>query len=148
MATSAVQAKEFVEKLIGKMGFEATVSYEENDDRVFMQVGCEDPLFDEQGDGRVIDSLQYLANALINWKLHGKQIFIDLEGARQKREAELVEMAQQLAQKVLESGEAISLEPMNSGDRRYIHQALTDTDGITTRSEGTGGFRRIVILPE
>jgi predicted RNA-binding protein Jag len=42
----------------------------------------------------------------------------------------------------------MTLQPMHSGDRRLVHQALHDVEGVTTKSEGTGGFRCIRILPE
>ena len=37
------------------------------------------------------------------------------------------------------------LEPMNSADRKIVHDALVEAEGISTRSEGTDPFRRVVV---
>jgi len=43
------------------------------------------------------------------------------------------------------SGQARALEPMNSADRKIVHDALVESEGISTRSEGTDPFRRVVV---
>ena len=147
VAESAERAKNLVTQLLEKMGFEAIVSIEENDQRVFVHIGGSDPiLFNEEEN--VLGSIQYIANAAIHWKLRGKRIIVERAGARADREDELSRLAKEMAEKVKETGEEMTLQPMHSGDRRLVHQALNDMEGVTTKSEGTGGFRCIRILPE
>jgi spoIIIJ-associated protein len=147
VAESAERAKNLVTQLLEKMGFEAIVSIEENDQRVFVHIGGNDPiLFNEEEN--VLESIQYIANAAIHWKLRGKRIVVERAGARADREQELSRLAKEMAEKVKETGEEMTLQPMHSGDRRLVHQALNDVEGVTTKSEGTGGFRCIRILPE
>jgi len=45
-------------------------------------------------------------------------------------------------------GSARMLEPMNSADRKIVHDALVDVDGISTRSEGEDPRRRVVVEPD
>jgi len=147
VAESGERAKNLVTQLLEKMGFEAIVSIEENDQRVFVHIGGSDPiLFNEEEN--VLGSIQYIANAAIHWKLRGKRIIVERAGARADREEELSRLAKEMAEKVKETGEEMTLQPMHSGDRRLVHQALNDMEGVTTKSEGTGGFRCIRILPE
>jgi spoIIIJ-associated protein len=66
-------------------------------------------------------------------------------GRDAQREAELQEMARQCAERVLASGEAVTLPEMNSFERRIVHVALAETPGIATESEGEGASRRVVV---
>ena len=112
-----------------------------------VHIGGEDPiLFNEEEN--VLGSIQYIANAAINWKLRGKRVVVERAGARADRENELSRLAMEMAEKVKETGEEMTLQPMHSADRRLVHQALNDVAGVTTKSEGSGGFRCIRILPE
>ena len=145
---SAQKAKELVSRLLEQMGFGDTeIKVEENEQRVFIRLASEDPIL--TGDeGETLSSIQYIANAAIHWKLRGKKIVVERAGEREKREKELSSLARELAQKVIESGESMAMQPMHSADRRLVHQALNDIKGVTTQSEGSGGFRCIRILPE
>jgi len=60
----------------------------------------------------------------------------------------LVDLAQRLAEKVVASGRPVPVEPMSAHDRRIVHMALVDHEGVTTESEGEGLFRRVVIFPK
>ena len=148
MAISAERAENLVRNWLDSMGFgEFGLDVEENAQRVFVRVQCErDELMD--GDEDVLRSLQYLANAAINWKLRGKKIVVERATAREDRETALRELSLEMAQKVIDSGEEVTLQPMHAGDRRFVHQTLTDVSGVKTQSEGSGGFRCIRILPE
>ena len=53
----------------------------------------------------------------------------------------------QMAVEVKESGVARVLEPMSSADRKIVHDALSEVEGIATRSEGDDPYRRVVITP-
>ncbi len=44
-------------------------------------------------------------------------------------------------------GVARVLEPMSSADRKIVHDALSEVEGIGTRSEGDDPYRRVVITP-
>ena len=53
-----------------------------------------------------------------------------------------------MADQVLESGLAKSMEPMAAADRKVVHDALTDVDGVSTVSEGEEPYRRVVVVSE
>jgi spoIIIJ-associated protein len=75
------------------------------------------------------------------------QVTIDAEGYRDRRAQKLSEIAYQEAGKVRRSGMPVELEPMSPRDRRSVHLALQNEPGVSTRSEGDGAFRHIIIEP-
>ncbi len=75
------------------------------------------------------------------------RLAVDVGGYRQRRVEALRRFSEQVAQQVLETGLAKSLEPMAAADRKVVHDALNDVDGVRTASEGEEPYRRVVILP-
>jgi spoIIIJ-associated protein len=72
---------------------------------------------------------------------------VDVAGYRQRRVDALRRFSHQLAEQVRQSGTAKALEPMSAADRKVVHDALTEADGVTTMSEGEEPYRRVVIVP-
>jgi spoIIIJ-associated protein len=72
---------------------------------------------------------------------------VDVNGRRQRREQQLTNMARRLAEKVLASGRAITLEPMPADERRIVHLALRDYAEVFTESVGEGESRKVQIKP-
>lgn len=79
---------------------------------------------------------------------HGARINVDVGGYRAKRREALTEFSRDLAAKVLETGREQALEPMSAADRKVVHDALVDFEGVATGSEGEDPRRRVVIRPE
>jgi spoIIIJ-associated protein len=75
-------------------------------------------------------------------------VHVDVAGYRARRRDALAAFARNVANEVKESGAARSLEPMGSADRKVVHDALTDVEGVSTVSEGEDPRRRVVIVPE
>ena len=78
--------------------------------------------------------------------LFGK-ITLDCRGYRDMRVQELKLMAQVAADRVIESGDPFTLNPMNARERRIVHLALKDQPKVRTQSEGFGPERKVVIVP-
>ena len=75
------------------------------------------------------------------------RIFVDVKGVRRGRETDLVELAQDLSEKVHENRRPIVLNYKSSYDRKIIHMALDKDDRVYTKSIGTGPNRKLMILP-
>jgi spoIIIJ-associated protein len=71
---------------------------------------------------------------------------LDVSGHRQARRVELSTLATDTARRVLESGEAAPLTPMNPFERKVVHDAVAAIDGVRSESEGEEPNRRVVIL--
>ena len=99
--------------------------------------------------GAMLDAIQTLAGAVANTGREDyKRVVVDCENYRETREATLNKLADNLAQKAIRLGKKIKLEPMNPYERRIIHAALSEKEGVSTQSEGKEPNRYIVIVPE
>lgn len=98
--------------------------------------------------GKTLNSLQYLVNKILQRDVaEGLAVVVDTEDYRSKRESSLVELAQELAEKVKKSGRPLTTGPMNAQDRRVIHLAMKEDPEVRTKSKGEGNLRRVVIYP-
>ena len=99
--------------------------------------------------GRTLNAIQDLARVSAQRRLgdHETRLRIDVSGYRARRSEALQRFAADVAESVRDSGSARALEPMNSADRKVIHDALNDEDGVESRSEGDDPNRRIVVQP-
>ncbi len=96
--------------------------------------------------GETIDSLEYLAGLIANRDSEKYiKVSVDNNNYRDKRSDGLVKLAEKMAAKCIKTGHKVSLEPMNSANRKIVHAALSSNDKVTTRSEGKEPNRRVVI---
>ena len=99
--------------------------------------------------GETLDAVQTLAGAVANTgRDEYKRVVVDCENYRENREATLKKLAENLAQKATRLVKKIKLEPMNPYERRIIHSALSEIDGVKTESEGKEPNRYIVVIPD
>lgn len=97
--------------------------------------------------GLVMSSIQELTRASVQNKYRraNGRVFVDIGGFREKRRASLERFAIKVAEEVISSGVSRTLEPMNSADRKVVHDAMAGIDGVSTRSEGQEPRRYIVV---
>ena len=124
-------AKEFLVNVLNSMGIEPQIKITEEGNTIKIDLeGI------KRGNvigyrGETLDSLQYLLSLVKNY--------------RAKREETLKRVAEKTAYKVKKINRAYKLEPMNPYERRIIHSALQDKEGIFTYSEGEEPYRRVVV---
>ena len=96
--------------------------------------------------GETLDAVQYLTSLKVNRGREGyTRVTLDTENYRAKREDTLIRLANRMANRALRTGRKVSLEPMNPYERRIIHYALQQTEGVDTHSEGEEPNRHVVI---
>ena len=95
--------------------------------------------------GKNLDAIQLIVNVYAGQLNPGVKVVIDSENYRMRHEEQLVKLAYRSAEQVRRSGRSRLLEPMNPFERRLIHTALNDMEGITTKSEGDGLFKQVRI---
>lgn len=101
--------------------------------------------------GGTIEAVQELTRLAARRDSVGRselRLRVDVGGYRERRRAALGRFARTLAEEVRASGVQKVLEPMSSPDRKIVHDAITDIDGVGTLSEGEEPRRRVVIVPE
>jgi spoIIIJ-associated protein len=97
--------------------------------------------------GETLDAIQTLAKRIVEDDDNHVRVLADSQGYRAKRESALISLAKRTAEKCVKKGRKISLEPMDSAQRKIIHSALTDDERVYTRSEGHEPNRKVIIFP-
>jgi spoIIIJ-associated protein len=96
--------------------------------------------------GQTLDAVQELVRTAMQRRFERRsRVLVDVDGYRARRLEKLVERADEAVALVLESGEPQRLEPMDSIERRIVHQRIAEHDGVVSNSHGREPSRRIVI---
>lgn len=96
-----------------------------------------------------LGAFQYVASLIVGKETQQfVQLVVDVEGYRDRREKQLIQMAQRMADQVSKTGRRQTLEPMPSSERRIIHIALRDHPDVKTESTGEEPYRKVVIMPK
>lgn len=142
-------AQNFMNKIINSMKITAVNVVKKDGDNLKVDITDINPtdmgiLIGKRGN--TLDSIQYLLSLAVNQgKSSYLKVMVDIEGYRAKREETLIKLANRMADKARYSRRPVKLEPMNPYERRIIHSALQNLNGITTYSEGNEPYRRVVI---
>ena len=150
----AKAAAEYLVKVIRGMGVENVdvKAYLLDENEILLELDCADDYGIVIGRrGETLDSVQYLAR-LVAGKSKSEneysRISVNVGNYREKRKAALCALAKKNAQKVLKYGRNFTFEPMNPYERRIIHTAIQEVEGVTSYSVGSDLGRRVVISLE
>ncbi len=141
-------AGDYLERLLDIADVDGDIDMDvENDRAVVAIVG--DGLDALVGPGGVVlDALQELTRlAVVQQTGVRSRLMLDIGGWRAQRKAELSEIGRRAAERVLSSGEPVSLAPMTPFERKIVHDAVAGVDGVASESEGVEPERRVVVLP-
>ena len=119
------------------------------DGLVEITIDCEDYGIIIGHRGETLDALQYLTSLQIK-KQTDKYVRVALNvgNYREKRQETLKNLAKKNAAYVLRTGKRYTFEPMNPYERRILHTAIQEVEGVTSRSIGVDQNRRVVLEPE
>jgi len=141
------QPKAILEKVLGSLGFPATVEEHQLGGDLMLDVKT-----DESGrligrQGQTLADLQYIVNRIVfQQDQSAPKVMVDVGGYRLQAREALVNKAKAAAEKVRRWGDAVELEPLNAFDRRLVHQALKDDPDIETQSVEVDGTDKKVLL--
>ncbi|MDD3428895.1 MAG: protein jag [Oscillospiraceae bacterium] len=143
----AALAVEFLQQVSADMGLSGvTVTAVKQGETTILKVDGENvgALIGRRGE--TMEALSYLTGLVAN-RSGGdyEKIGLDVAGYRSKRETDLVALAKRIGAKVAKTGRSYTLEPMNPYERRIIHSAISEMEGVKSESTGEGADRRIVI---
>ena len=142
-------ASDFLSGLVSAFGTTGQVSVSREDDEIEVRVdGTELGLLVGPG-GNTLMAIQDLTRVASQRRLGDQdtRLRVDIAGYRERRKEALGRFAQKVAEEVVATGQARRLEPMNSADRKIVHDTLIDVAGVSTRSEGEDPKRRVVVEP-
>lgn len=148
-ASDGERAVQFIDGLLKILGIEGESAVISEGDTIKIEITTKASarVIGKRGD--VLDAIQCMAGAVANMGREDyKKVVVDCENYRSQREETLTALAQKLANKALETGRKIILEPMNPYERRIIHAALAGNEHVKTASEGKEPARYVVVIPE
>ncbi|MBP8805929.1 MAG: KH domain-containing protein [Kofleriaceae bacterium] len=147
----AERACDFLMGLLDRMGIAADIDVNESDDKIVLDVQTSDPDVVIGRKGQVVDALQHVVSKHVYRERSGekgKPIIVDAGGYRDKHVLRLEALAQRMSEKALASKEIVELAPMSAHDRRVVHMAIANIPGVSSRSEGEGDDRHILVVPD
>lgn len=142
---------EFLSGLAEGFGVEAEASVAMDDDVMIGSVSGSDLGLMVGPKGGTMHAIQELTRAAVQRRSDGRdtaRVMVDVAGYRERRRAALAEFAQTQADVVKAEGVELALEPMGSADRKAVHDAIVEIDGVRSISEGDEPRRRVVLLPD
>ena len=146
----AEKASEFLLGVLERMGISADIDIKDDTDKTVLEIQTSDTELVIGRRGVVLDALQHLVNKAVFKEKRDektKPLVVDSGGFRDKQIERLRTLAQRMSEKALETKQIVELQPMSPHDRRIVHMAISEIAGLTTRSEGEGEDRHILIVP-
>ncbi len=144
--------EDFLEGLVEAFGLEGEIANERVEDEIVeIQVEGDDLGLLIGPKGQTLAAIVELGRTVAQRRLpgpHQGRVRLDVAGYRKRRAEALTRFALQVADDVKENGVPKVLEPMSPVDRKVVHDALTDVEGVRTASEGEDNRRRVVVLPD
>ena len=139
---------EFITRVTSGMGLEVEVEVSQAGEAVVADIAGDDLGLLIGRHGQTLDALQYLAAIVVNGHSHARrQVIVDAEGYRNRREVSLKSVAERAAQKVERTRSELVLKPMTAAERKIVHLHLKDHPKVETRSEGDEPQRSVIVSP-
>jgi spoIIIJ-associated protein len=99
--------------------------------------------------GEVLEALQELTRLAVHRRTGVRsRLMLDISSWRANRREELMALGKRTAEQVRASGESVKLDPMTPFERKAVHDAVTEMDGVRSESEGEEPRRSIVVHPD
>ena len=146
-AADPAEVTRLADRILQGLGLKVATSARDTGDTIEVEIEGSDREYLLDRRGEALNAVQYLLNRILYRGRQGKKIHVDSDGFRKVREEEIVEVARLTAEKVKTRGEESLLSPLNPYERRLVHLAIRDIEGVETRSIGDGFLKRVAIVP-
>jgi spoIIIJ-associated protein len=123
------------------------VEIEEGEEALRVLLGGGDRYFFLEEDGAVLRAVEHLLLRMFARDVAPLGIVVECEGYRELRDEALRAQARDLAAAVATDGKPRTSPALNSYERRIVHLALAEVEGVVTFSVGEGGDRRVTVAP-
>src|SRR5256885_11013980 len=141
--------KELLDTILGYLGFVVQIDETQSEGgNPTLQIYREEahPLIGRNGE--TLEAIQFLLNRLLQAKdKDAEKVIVDCEHYRSMREDRIVQRVRELADRVRITGRSLQLEPMNSYERRLVHNAFKDDPDVATWSPSDSArIKQITLL--
>jgi spoIIIJ-associated protein len=148
LAIAQDDSLDFIDGLLEAMDVDGEVTAEVRDRRVYVSVEGQEAAILIGHHGQTLDAIQELLRSAVQRQVRARVwVTLDVQGYRERRREALRERAREMAARAVDEGE-MELEPMNAFERKIVHDAVGEIDGVTSFSEGEEPYRRVVIAPD
>ncbi|HSN91679.1 MAG TPA: R3H domain-containing nucleic acid-binding protein [Anaeromyxobacteraceae bacterium] len=142
------RAKAFCEGLLARLGIAAALETRETPEAILVSLRA-------PGGGTLeipsalVEAVQVLANRVVNPRAEGRKwVNLEVGGFHEEGDPAMKGMAERLAASARRIDKVLAVAPISARERRQIHLALVGVEGVSTRSEGEGLFRQLLVVPE
>ncbi len=141
-------AEEFINKIMESFKIKAEIVWEEKDDVPIVRLYGDEMGIIIGNKGKTLEAIQILMSIIANKNslVKGK-IYLDIEDYRKRKVKNLEQLSEKMAERAVEIGEDVILEPMTASERKVIHNFLSKNDEVITMSMGEEPERKVVITP-
>ncbi|WP_007023918.1 Jag family protein [Saccharomonospora iraqiensis] len=143
-------AGDYLERLLDILDYDGDIDLDVEAGRAIVSIDGGDDLERLVGPrGTALEALQELTRLAVQQETGTRsRLMLDVAGWRADRREELRDLGRKTAESVAESGERTRLQPMTPFERKIVHDAVAEVEGVTSESEGEEPKRRVVVLPE
>ena len=141
--------KELLDTILGYLGFVVEIQESQNEaGNLVLQIYTEESGRLIGREGETLEAIQFLLNRLLQARdKEASKVVVDCEHYRSMREDRIVERVRALAERVRITGRSLQLEPMNSYERRIVHNAFKDDPDVATWSPSDSArIKQITLL--
>lgn len=145
--TPLSHARQIVDTMLGYLGFTVKIDEIDGPEGPTLQLHTDDAQLLIGRRGATMEDIQYLVNRILQRHIpQPPRIRVDIEFYRSIREDKMVEHARELGERVRSTGQAQTLDPMNSYYRRLIHNVFVNDPQVQSVSlDGDGRFKRVML---
>ena len=136
----------YLEKIIYEMDVDASLEVSHNRRNIIIQIETDQPGRVIGYHGKVLKSLQLLAQNYLH-DHHSKRfsVVLNVRDYLEQRTETLIDLAEKTAAKVKETGREYVMDPMTNSERKIIHKAISQIEGVESHSEGDDPNRYVVV---
>jgi spoIIIJ-associated protein len=144
----AARVEAVLDEIVDALDLDAEVVVDENDERIAASVEGDDLGLLIGRRGQTIDAVQLLCyRVAFRGRGDRKRVSVDAAGYRERRRETVERQADRAAERALETGKEIELEPMSATERKIVHDRLAERSGLETFSEGEEPERCVIVAP-
>ena len=141
-------AADYLEQLLDIVDYDGDIDLDVENGRAIVAVVGSDlgPLVGPNG--ATLDALQELTRLAVQQQTGVRsRLMLDVSGHRNQRRVQLTELAASTAATVRDGGRPVRLSAMNPFERKVVHDAISNLDGVQSESEGDEPQRYVVVHP-
>jgi spoIIIJ-associated protein len=144
----AARVEAVLDEIVDALDLEAEIVVDEDDERIAASIDGDDLGLLIGRRGQTIDAVQLLCyRVAFRGRGDRKRVSVDAAGYRERRRETVERQADRAAERALETGKEIELEPMTATERKTVHDRLAERSGLETFSEGEEPERCVIVAP-